>query len=367
MGIGSVLAIIVVPRYFSSKIFIYLLFYSLFVILNLMIGDEYYHDFVNVVIEIATLLLVSSMTYYLFKYNDKKLMTSIIYSVLFIVIFTSIATFIIDIKLPGIIRELQHEINDGNTSAAKPLYRLGLSNYSLPHAVPVLIPALIMGFRQRNTSKFNRFVCLVALCLCVLLTYVSGATTPVLLAVLILIISLITKRGETKKNTTRMVILLLIALPFFTSDNLMADILRFSQDIVGGEGPIHERLVELENAALYGDTSGDLESRSILYKKSFNTFFSNIIIGSNSGFGGHSALIDRLATLGIIGFLPYVLFIIAQIKLTIRYIPSQYISYYVIGIAAAVFMLAFKNMSNWEMWFLTFTVLPIMIYRFSKE
>ena len=94
--------------------------------------------------------------------------------------------------------------------------------------------------------------------------------------------------------------------------------------------------------------------------------FDNPIIGAQEGMGHHSALLDRFASLGLVGFIPLICLLVLQTKYILRKLPSQIHIYYYVGLLAAFMMLISKNITGWGMWFFLFAAMPFLIVYFSN-
>lgn len=356
-------------KFFTSQKFFWLIISAIVMFLNVLSKDCYYSGSPRVFSEISILVLVTLMTQYAIQEGNKNLFLKwIIFTFFTIVVIETIASFILDQQMPGAIRALFSEsIQTGERNELLyPYYRLGLSNYILPHAMPMLIPPLVMGFREKSNPLMIRIWSLFFLIFALELVWLSGAMTAFLMAILFLLLSIYT--SFSKSPSMKLFILFgLLFLPFIFSDELKLYVLQISQDIFSGNDYIYRKLLLLEENVIFDEATGDVAERQNLYLGSINEFFKNIFIGTNNPMGNHSAFLDRLGTLGLVGFVPYIFFYYLQLKSIRFYIPKSRRIYYDLAIVAGLLMMSLKDVDSWELFFTLFTVMPLLLLYLSPN
>lgn len=375
--LGILLPILICPSFYRTKQFWLLVLYTIIVVLNNISGDEYF-DNRNYMLNTFIGFYVSlSISYYVLTKNNIGLIHAIINTLFIVLLWTTIATAIFDYSYPGIVRMLHSAVvrggnitNEANIQAYKFYYAMGLSSFSLPHALPLMIPPFVLGLKNKSLTKSRRIFSGVMLLCCLLLIYYSGAMGPLLVAIMILILSFIVHKGNVSSNLLKILFIAIIFIPFIVNDQNILAILEWADDLLGGEGYFHSKVIDIQDTIIYGEASGDIEGRQDLYSNSINTFIENplnMIIGAQRGFGGHSVIIDRLASLGLVGFVPFVCLIIIQLKFLRKYIDSKYLVYYSLSIISGFMLLISKNYSGWNMWFFFFAALPFCVVFFSDD
>ena len=338
------------------------------VMLNFFSGDYYYRSFPRACSEFAMLLFSSALGYYCFQPDNERTSKTIMWVLIIIISITSIMTFILDIKNPGILRQAASSVfSDNDMSEVIAGYKMGMSNYYLPHALPVLIPSLVLGIKNKELEPILRIINILVLLLVLILIFVSNAATPILIAMIILMVSIGTIRVSIKKSIFYLVFVSLIVAPMLINDNILVSLIDYICNHINEDSTFYYRLMDIEESIIYKEAIGDLDARLELYNVSSTGFLGSIVFGSNDAVGGHSAIIDRLATMGLVGFIPYFIFIWQQMKSTYKCIPNHIKIYYLEGVLAGVAMLLTKNMSNWEMWLMMFVLMPIITIQFGKE
>lgn len=356
-----------VPKYFKNKHFILILMYIMVLFGNVVSGDKQFSNLITAFNDFMYLCIPSGITYYLLTKHDVLSITRTVTIFLFFLVQTSVVSFYFNMGAPGIIRFIATmNYTDGDTSQFNVFFRFGLSNYYLPHALPALLPPIYVGMTNVNLKNIIRFLLLICLLSVLLLVYLSGATTALLLSLICVFALLLTKRTRFSKNITKLSVVLFFGLFLIVNSDFVMQTLNIAEEVMG-EGDYAGKISDFQESMTYGSLGGDAGARSDLYNKSYTELASNFFIGTNEKVGGHSALLDRFACLGIVGFIPLFLVFYYQIKFVRRFLDENYYTYYYIGVAMAIGMMFLKNMLNWEMMIILFTILPVSMVLFGKE
>ncbi len=366
---GIVTPLIISPQFFNTKTFVLFILYFIVVMMNYLSGDELYVSYriKYIIQETASLFITITMTYYVLKNQRYYLAYFILVIVSVILVWNAIATQIADIAQPGIVRLANSELIMGESAASfMSLYAMGMTDYIMPHSAPILIPLAVMLIKDRSNKKNTRIVGGLLLYSLLALVFFSGATGPMLVAIIVTIMSFVVGKNGLKNNIQKLVIIFIISLPFIMNDTLMINLLDFLNDTLGTESYFHGKILAFQDQIRYGESTGDVAERGDLYSKSLMTFLTHPILGAQHGAGGHSVMLDWLAALGLVGFVPFVLMLFHSIKFSLRYIGRNSRIYYMIGIIGAFLMLLTKGVSLWYMWFFLITVLPLGVIVIDK-
>lgn len=353
-------------RFFYQKVFGILLFYFVIVFFNFMSGDDYFSNILHVFEEIGNLLLPSAVLFYVLRTQNVKLMKALVLAFFIYTIYITISSAIIEAIEPGAIRRTVVLALYNDTAAINDYLRKGLSSYMFPHALPIVIPPLIMALKKGNDSKIQRIFLTIVLIAVIYMIYLSSVATALLLAFLIATGAILMKSMTSSKDLVIMLmggLILFFILFFWLSNGLLHELSFIFSDTAFGS-----KFDDIEMTMTLGTARGDINSRMDKYSITINAMEArNFIWGSNEPMGGHSALFDRLGSLGLLGFIPYLAFLYLQIKFTLRFIPREGKVYYLLGGIAAFVMLFLKNTSNWHLWSTFLLYLPIMIILFSHQ
>ena len=351
--------------FFSKPYFIYFVLFVVFIFCNILAGDDYWskHSFFDIA-SVLLMMLVSIMSLYYFM-NDYRFMKEegkLVRMAFFIIIVSSVATAILNITTPQIIRFAM--MSEDEDRLLLQLYKTGMSNYYLPHAIPTIIPALVL-FLKNDFSKRKKIGVISILIACIALVYFSGAMAALLLLLFALFGSLVISK---ERNNLRVIIIAFFLLsPFVFSQELLLNSLEKIRSLLDEENFFYSKIVDFENSIIGNTPAGDIDERSSLYESSWKGFFSNPLIGTNDKIGGHSTNLDFLASMGLIGFIPYALLLFSVYKWTSKKLAYSTIPYYSLGFFTGIIMLSIKSINNMETWFFLFVLLPIVLREASSD
>lgn len=368
MIILAVIMLFVLDRkFFQYPFFKWWLAYSLIVLINLLFGDAYFSNLIYTTSILLFILFSSVLGNYCLNNNlPLAKITIVFFSVTLIYIAT--CSFVIDLVQPGIIRIATGQGYGGDTSLLTSLYLTGMSNYYLPHALPLLIPTFIMGLRNKQLSKIIKVFLLLSLIACLVLIYISYATTALLLAIILLLLAIFANKADNLKQYVAIIIFVsILFLPLMLNKDFLISFLQQVDIWIGGEGELHAKLLMFQDSIHMGKATGDMEERVDLYNRSTSSLFSNIIWGTNNKIGGHSYVLDNFASLGLLGFVPLVLMLYNQIKYSYLKMPKSAIIYFCLSVFGGVLMITLKSMSNWEMWLILLCIMPLLTYQLAQK
>lgn len=357
---------IYVYSFFSNRQFICYLLFLIVAVFNVLLGDKYWSGSPFAFISSFVMMLICMMAayYYLGKTGPRIFAERIIIVSLAVLVISAISTTLLSIAQPQIIRFAMEEFKEtGNDTILKELYRLGMSNYYLPHAIPVIIPALVLCAKNNAKKWKERFLWLLLLFACFALIYASGATTSLLLGLIALIAAVVLSEDK-KKNILRLSLIVLSSIPFLNED-FMVKTVRTMEDIVGEDSYFYMRLYDIENSITGEVNTGDVEVRSNIYGDSWDAFLESPLLGIDAEVGGHSIVLDILATMGVVGFVPFIFLLLSIYLWSKKRLPPDTRPYYFLGFFIGVLMLSLKSMNNMEMWFFLICLLPILISRYG--
>lgn len=357
--IGTVAAVPLCISFLHSKPAICLYLYFIILYFNKMSGDVVYSSLPNLIYEVLQYLVPASMFYYMTKTSDMKFAKLIVNSLLIIVCIESVASFVINSRTPNIIRELEALTRlEGDTQFTYNFYKLGLANYSFCHALPILIPPLICWIKDNSISKKLILWCVLAL-IC-LLVYISASSTAILLMALMLVVGFLTSVTNTSRNSKTLIAIFLVFAPLLFSQQLQLTTIDTVTEFLPQDSYITQKMESIRNSIEYEKSEGDVDNRVVRYTRSFNSFIEHPFLGSNDSNGEHSAFLDRLANLGLIGISPLFVFFILQFVATIKSIPDKYKLFYYEGITAALLIFLLKAVSLVPILLMSLVVLPFM-------
>ena len=275
--------------------------------------------------------------------------------------FTSVATYMVNLLFPDILRTMVLYANTGIDNTM--YYKMGVCDYCMPHALPALIAPIVLWLKAKDFRRSVKGLIIIFLFFLLLLVWTSGATTPFLVAVFALLVSsIINQRKSIKNNVATLLFISIMALPF-TFDEVQLSIVHTLESIIPEDNANYGKLKDYEETKFGNKTTSDASYRGELYNQSFSTFMDNIFLGTNSKkeIGEHSIFFDRLAMLGIVGITPFLLVFFFLFRYMYRKtIPNQRL-FILVGIISFLVIFFLKNMLGTWMYAAVFVMLPIMI------
>ena len=362
LAIGCLICTIQYPAYYKQKNNFWLIVYAIIIVFNYLLGDGFFHSPVNLIMEIAMLLFCSYFSFFVINDSDSGWFNNLfIYSQILVILFTSILSISVDIAIPGVIRDTVSLVNAGYSSDAIPFYRMGVCEYAFPHSIPMVIPGIVLLLKNKRLKLFYRGIAAALVVLLLYLVFVSGVTTSLILTLFGIPASIFAVEGNAKKNATRIILFIVLLTPLL-NDSVMLKVLNVAEQIVPEENKITGKILNFEESIQNENADGSLQQRGDLYRMSLDAFISNPILGTDDKpLGGHSALLDRLGTLGLLGIIPFMSFIISLYKMIKYRLPSHSRMFFYIGMAGFIIMLATKNMNNIYVWLYSMCLLPALI------
>lgn len=363
--IGYIVAIfallLVSTKYLMEREFWFAIIYGIVVFFNFWRGNEAFPSLFSVLYEVFRLMIPAALFFYFKSINQNKpLVYSIFVIYLFIIIYETIITYELEQINPGLMRNLGASKYDEDRDS---FLLMGLTPYSLPHALPTVIPAIILLIKEKDNKFLYRIGGLLFLMASLVIIYLSQATGAYLMAIFALVASIIVNNNQDVKiNTRKIIITAVIVLPLLMIPAFTDFILSRVESVISTDSDVYEKIEELKRSNAGMETEGDIAYRGELLNNTIEAIIQHPLLGSPTRtYGNHNALLDRWAKLGLVGFLPLILFLIYTIKKCYRILPEKGKIYYVIGVVTAIAMLFFKNQISWDQWFLLFYLLPVII------
>lgn len=346
-----------------------LLFYFIVLFFNAKMGDVLIPSTQIAIVEVLFLYVPSAVVLWCFSQENISFIKTVLIVSLALFAIEAVSSFIILQVEPMIIRTLYKIATDeGDTGIMYEYYRTGLMDYSMAHAIPILIPPLFYAYKKVASTVKTKIFLLTSIAGCVFLTWLSDSTTALILAVLFLVIGFLTNVSDIRRSFRKLIIIGIIALPIAASDDVQLAVLDAAETVLGSESVFAEKIEEfrysIENQ---GKMTGDMQGRVDRYNKSLDMFFTNPLWGTNTKPGNHASLIDRLGAFGFLGFIPLMLFFWYSLKHISTYLPADSLVFFIQGIFAAMVMLGTKGMWNWSMFYNLFIMLPFIIYYTNEK
>jgi hypothetical protein len=299
--------------------------FMLFIIFDQEANENPIMNSFSTLVSYVNIFIWASLALY-FKTKQKDYFKLIRFTLLFSFITVLISLFW-SVLMPELVRKT---VSRDNLDLYVAYSKLGLMNYGFAHALPLLFPFII--FMAKNESKINKVLLLSALVISLFLLFKASITTSFFLGTLMSIIAFFLKA----KNLQQFFIKLIIGsvILFFFGNTISIATLEFIQPF--GEGsPIEDKIGEVLMSLKGQDLDqSQIAVRAELHELSRNTLASNFLTGAydKNQTGGHSFFTDYLAHFGIIGFLPFLLFIFFHLRYFFRKIYIVLKPYFLLSV-----------------------------------
>lgn len=235
-----------------------------------------------------------------------------------------------------------------------------LPHYSLLHAYVLIMPALILAFKVIKT-KIRYLFLFVAIYDFYVIAQSSVAAT-IVLAIISIAFMLIYDEKDNNKSLLRALgfgAMFFLLIEVGVVDAIMNAIVNLYEGTASsGKMQVFRDMLSGKELA----AGNSIDERSQLHNISINAFFTNPLIGS-SPVGNHSCLFDRLGGLGLIGFVPYVIFLYS----VFRNVANTFVSrnakmgFYVVSFS--VFLLLYqKGLFGQECWLFFIVLAPSILH-----
>lgn len=352
----SIIIFVLFPRFIvKNKTFHWFLLYCLVIFLFVFFGRRIKLDIgpssmlFQVIIEYAYLLPNILISLVLMEMNDVK-----VYKILGHVSFVLlIASFLLLLPLMEQmdLREMANAlILDADSVSASAI------GYTLLHAYIIIVSALYYCFT--SFKKWIRLLYFVGLVLVSYMILKSSITTTIVLLLIILPLSIVFSSKGKQKVLFFIIILVVFALVTYYSGLLLV-LLDAVQPFFEGSS-VEEKIESYRTLLTTGSKEGGILARENLHGISRDSFIENIIIGAGR-FGGHSSILDRLGSMGLVGFIPYFMMYYSLCKQWCKKLSKLHSQYYLLGVLAVVVLLYTKGLFGQEGNLFLMVLLPVFI------
>lgn len=353
-----VMATILFPNILMKKSIVSLFIYLFFAFLYFLLGNAFFGGIGSVTGPLCYMTAGLFLTEYAIQYDDDYKFTR---NVIIIMIVSNVFMAIISIPeilvMPNILRYTFSSDTRGDFTAISRF----LISYNTCHGLVLLFPAMIFICRKyfKKNKKLFWFWLISTLILFVIV-YLSNATTALIVSIFIIILSFILRGEVVNSRSVAMVFVAGVIALILSSKSVMIPILDFIQSKMDETWSNYYKIDDIKQGMMYGESSGDVENRRVLYEQSIDLFIESPIIGTRHPemIGHHSWFVDRLACLGIFLIIPLVLVFRYHIRAVYKDLIHGKIVY-ILGTVALIILLFAKNDFGVGSWLYGFAFLPL--------
>lgn len=354
------LSLVLFPKLMSKNTIIMLFIYGVQTLLYYITGNAFFET-INLVI-VPFLIMMSglliteyALTYdHDFKYTRIVVITAVVLNVIMAIL--TIPQLLIN---PTIIRstDVSGAFDIGDTSV-----RYWLIGYHTLHGLPFILAPMIFICRKcfRNNMKLF-WLWLISLLLILGVLMLANAAMAFMVSGIVVVVCLLFRFDRfNSKNILKISIVGLLALVMM-NPTVMVPVIETVQGVLEPSGHTYQRLDEVKDSFIYGESEGDLAYRQALYGRSQDLFWESPIVGTSRPemISHHTWIWDRLALYGILFIIPLVLLFVYHIKRVYNNLSFSKVTY-VFGVATYFLMLYLKNDFGNGTWLYAFALLPLL-------
>jgi hypothetical protein len=284
--------------------------------------------------------------------NSYKLNRAIFVATLF-----SIASCLIIISpimtQTDLLREAALAIGNGNVNGMR--YKMmGIPDYNSMHIYPLFFSILVVSLKYHKSIVGSYFIYLIIIMLLIIFTLSATITTMILYLFLSIFLVVFMRNPGLYRYMIFSVLMFIFILIYQLDVHIV--ILNYLVDLFA-DTAVESKIKDLQTYLLYGTESKNLTGRGSLHMISIDSLLSNPLIGGDV-VGGHSNLLDRLASLGILGFTPHIILIYTQYYAFRKKMTKEFRFYYNIAWLGALIVLIFKGLFGAVGWLFIFAIIP---------
>ena len=338
-----------------NKTFYWLMLYFLIVFLFIIFGRTVKLDigrsssYVQLIIEYAFLLPNVIICLILLYLDDYRIVTILMKSTVMIIIVSFVVLLVLigNVDLRRLSTAYENDIEVQTPS---------FINYTLLHVYALLIP--VVYYCCVKINGLYKYLCIVLLVLLSYVVYKSSITASLIIGVVSLLLSISLSSKNIHRTVFFITVLFATFIVFYYS-GVFVSILKGILPYFEGSA-VEEKIEDALFLLSTGESGGSFAAREDLHQRSWDSFFSNILIGGGMA-GGHSSLIDRLATMGLLGFIPYFMIYYSIIKQWVKHFDRFGKRYYYLGVLSVVVMLYSKGLFGQEGNLVFMVLMPLFI------
>lgn len=339
----------------------FLLIIFLTLINNLLIIESF-KDFILAFYKSTLIFLPIFLGIYLISNNCYKLIKLLIVTTLILLTVTSITSIYGLVEFPLASRQLATGMK--NDAKALIYAKMNIGGFSLVYMIPVILPMIFSMYLAKNLKLILFIFFTLPL---VYFVYKSQYTTGIISLVIVIMALFIAYKYSHWKLILTAISIFLIFLSF---KPLLTNAIKKTTKAQTHE--VSERLNALGDLAEgKSNHSITLVGRQNAYMRSINTFISSPIFGGaifNTGrVGGHSFILDMLASFGLTGIIAlYIFYVHILQNLYTKYKLQPYYSYMILSFIISLFLSGLNTSPN--IFAIGFFV-PIVAYsiKYKKE
>ena len=347
---------ILYPGLLMKRSIICLIVYGVVTFAAHLLGNAYFSTINDVVVPFLYMLSGLLLAEYSFRFDSKYELAKI---VVIIVITTNVIMSALSIPqliiYPNLMRNA-YELQGEELESVS--FLMGYGNL---HGLPLLFAPLVFICRKSfRSSKIKFLLWLAVIAVLFGVVFFSNGAMALFISLISAILPICFRFEKiTPKIVSRITVFGVVAVVLMQPP-ILVPIIRTFQSLMDPNSLNYEKMNEIEDSVMYGESGGDLGSRQELYESSSKLFIESPIWGTSTPelIGRHSWVMDRLALFGILFVIPLVLMFFHYIKTVYNHLIYSRVIF-VFGLICWLMMLYLKAEFGAGTWLYGFAFLPI--------
>lgn len=227
-------------------------------------------------------------------------------------------------------------------------------NYPMCHAIVLLFPIYIALFQFSNNK--NRFY-FALLLIAVLYFIIQSSIATTIFFSFVCIVFIYNKKGTLNKNILYTIEIIILFLSYL----MLPFIIDFISNYFKGSA-MEMKLQDIYSLLQGGsDVNGSFSVRSVRHHQAMLCFLNNPLLGDYVPVNGHSVILNRLGSMGLIGIIPFCL-IFYQVYHKYKSILCRKLRlYYYLAFACCLLLVYTKGIFGQEGYITIFVVVPVTL------
>lgn len=291
---------------------------------------------------------------------------------LFFIVLTLIVTNIILTQEGTIVRDSAHEFyQDYRLAIAQ---RFGTANYGYAQGLVLLVPLVIFHIKNKLVIYHNVFFNYVLLFLIFVLTIRAQVFANILIFFILFLLAISSKQ---RRKSLYILIFSLLIIGSIIPEGTLPNAIRQSATFFPENSNTRLKVIdfaELTESKDLTDETNEVSNRSNRYPELFEALLESPVFGaaylktsSYKAMGGHLYWMNRLALLGIPGFLFFVYIFFRSVKYVTRHINYKLLDSYKLTIFGFVLFGLMKNITGREPFLFLLIVVPSLYFLSLKN
>lgn len=215
-------------------------------------------------------------------------------------------------------------------------------NYATVHLIPTASIPMFVCFKETNSRK-KKIIYGISAGLMTIIMLFADATTPlILMAIIFAFFWMYNSKHKASANIVTVFFIGFLLLPFLYN-TMIVSMLKTVQPVFVGSST-YQKIDQMCYYIEHGESYGDMDEREQLYNTTIDAIVANPLFPemNMAKIGRHSHILDYIAAMGLLLFIPYMLLLYNRYRRPLKYL-SKYKIYHIVSFLSFMILALFKN------------------------